>query len=121
MFQSQKVAHLVPIVNAHLFLNTDCRILLLINITQHNRNMTSCKIIKLAEICFPGKEVSLFQLAEAAMHSKVLEMNDDYIEPNFREWCESVIPDLASIEGKYGATKFLHLKEQFMQAFTSRQ
>jgi hypothetical protein len=58
-----------------------------------------------------GWEVTEDQLKEAAFHSGVLDVEDDYLEPDFRARCEAIIANPADVKPKYCVDAFLYLKE----------
>ncbi|CAB4034280.1 Hypothetical predicted protein, partial [Paramuricea clavata] len=60
-----------------------------------------------------GWEVTEDQLKEAAFHSGVLDVEDDYLEPDFRARCEAIIANPADVKPKDCVDAFLYLKEHF--------
>jgi hypothetical protein len=60
-----------------------------------------------------GLPVTEEQLREAAEQSGVLNVPDDFLEPNFRAECQSLIPDVTDIEPKKIQDAYMFLKENF--------
>lgn len=53
------------------------------------------------------------QLEEAAIVSGVLEIDDDFLEPEFRREGERIIPNSSETEPKNCAAAFMYLKSNF--------
>ena len=47
--------------------------------------------------------------------SKVLEIDKDFLEPEFRSRCEAIIPFPVQVEPDQRADAFVHLKQKFGQ------
>ena len=58
-----------------------------------------------------GWIVSEEQLEEAANESGVLSGNDDFLEPEFRQACERLIPKLEDIDPRDVQNAFIYLKQ----------
>lgn len=59
-----------------------------------------------------GWDISEGQLEEVANESGVLSVNDDFLEPEFRQACEEVIPTPADVDCKDVQNAFIYLKEK---------
>ncbi|XP_013403271.1 uncharacterized protein LOC106168664 [Lingula anatina] len=53
------------------------------------------------------------QLREVAEISGVLDVSDDFLEPDFRRRCERILPDIHEIEAKDFWRAYLYLKDNF--------
>ena len=62
-----------------------------------------------------GREVTEEQLKEAAFHAGVLDIEDDYLEPDFRARCEGIIPHPSDVEPNDCVDAFVYLKEHFIE------
>ena len=62
-----------------------------------------------------GWDVSEDELKEVAQYSNVLDSRSDYLEPDFREKCEKVIPFPADVEPNECIDAYLYLKQNMMQ------
>lgn len=60
-----------------------------------------------------GWHVSEDELEEVATESGVLNVSDDFLEPEFRQKCEEIIPNVDEIEPRDFQNAFLYLKENF--------
>jgi hypothetical protein len=60
-----------------------------------------------------GWEVTEDQLKEAAFHSGVLDVEDDYLEPDFRARCVAIIANPADVKPKDCVEAFLNLVVHF--------
>ena len=67
--------------------------------------------IGLMVIYILGWDVSEGQLEEVAIESGVLSINDDFLEPEFRQACEEVIPTPADVDCTDVQNAFIYLKE----------
>ena len=67
--------------------------------------------IGLMVIYILGCDVSEGQLEEVANESGVLSVNDDFLEPEFRQACEEVIPTPADVDCTDVQNAFIYLKE----------
>lgn len=57
-------------------------------------------------------------LRKVAEVSRVLEVDDDYIDVNFREQCKQIIEKPEEIESKNCVNAFIYLKEIYNQLNT---
>ena len=62
-------------------------------------------------MCVLGWDISEGQLEEVANESGVLSVNNDFLEPQFRQACEDVIPTPADVECRDVQNAFIYLKE----------
>lgn len=62
---------------------------------------------------FTGFPITEEQLQEAAIESGVLQMPEDYLNPNFREQCERLIPDHDTIKPHECRDAYMYLKQHF--------
>ena len=62
---------------------------------------------------FIGLHVSEEHLKEAVSHSNVLELPDDFLEPEFGTKCECLIPNREEIEAEDCKQAYLNLKANF--------
>ena len=53
------------------------------------------------------------QLQEVAIQSGVLGIEEDYLEPDFRNRCEQLIPNPKDIDSKECANSYVYLKTNF--------
>ena len=60
-----------------------------------------------------GLPVTEDQLADAAQRSCVLDIANDFLEPEFRAACEQIFPDPSEIEPADSADAFIFLKTKF--------
>ena len=65
---------------------------------------------------FLGWEVTDEQLREAAFHSGVLDIEEDYLDQDFRARCEAILADPTEVKPKDCVDVFLYLKEHFHTA-----
>jgi hypothetical protein len=63
-----------------------------------------------------GLPVTEDQLAEVAINSGVLDIAEDYLEPEFRAKCKQIIPDPSDVEPRDSAEAYKYLKEQFQNS-----
>jgi hypothetical protein len=61
-----------------------------------------------------GFEVSHSQLEEAAIQSGVLEWTDDYLEQEFREICQELLPNPEQVSPEDCVTADISLKERYV-------
>ena len=65
-------------------------------------------------VCLPkGFPVTEEQLEEAATHSGVLEVSDDYLPADVRAECERIIRDINTIKPEECKDAFLFLKQNY--------
>jgi hypothetical protein len=57
------------------------------------------------------------QLEEVANHSQIFEIEDDYLEPEFRERCEEIIPHPERIVPENCVNSFLYLKDNMPESY----
>ena len=55
------------------------------------------------------------QLKEVALHSGVLEVEEDFLDAEFRKKCEEIIPYPEKVEPSDCKYAFLYLKEKFRE------
>jgi hypothetical protein len=55
------------------------------------------------------------QLKEVALHSGVLEVEEDFLDAEFRKKCEEIIPYPQKFEPSDCKCAFLYLKEKFLE------
>ena len=61
-----------------------------------------------------GFEVSHSQLEEAAIQSGVLEATDDYLEQEFREICQELLPNPEQVSPEDCVAAYISLKERYV-------
>ena len=62
-----------------------------------------------------GWPVTEVELKEAALHSGVLQVEEDFLEATFRTKCEEIIPYPDQVQPNECKETFLYLKEKFME------
>ncbi|XP_028413083.1 uncharacterized protein LOC114541051 [Dendronephthya gigantea] len=62
-----------------------------------------------------GFHVTEDQLAEVAQHSGVLDLENDFLSPEMRQQCETIIPYPEKIESSDCAKAFLYLKRRYSE------
>ncbi len=66
-----------------------------------------------ADIFFAGLPITEEQLREVAEQSGVLNVPDDFLQPDFRAECQCLIPDVSEVEHKNIQDAYIFLKENF--------
>ena len=61
-----------------------------------------------------GWRVTEDQLKEAAMHFQVLDVKDDYLEPDFQTKCAEAIPHPDEVKANDCVDAFLYLKKCYV-------
>lgn len=74
-----------------------------------------CNRVLLKMPFFTGWPVTEDELKEAALHSGVLSVEDDFLDATFRSKCEEIIPYPNQVQPNECKDAFLHLKEKFME------
>lgn len=77
--------------------------------------VSSCNRVLLKIPFFTGWPVTEDELKEAALHSGVLSVEDDFLDATFRSKCEEIIPYPNQVQPNECKDAFLHLKEKFME------
>ena len=62
-----------------------------------------------------GWPVTEDELKEAALHSGVLSVEDDFLDATFRSKCEKIIPYPDQVKPNECKDAFLYLKEKFLE------
>ena len=65
---------------------------------------------------FQGFHVTEEQLQEAATQSGVLDIQEDFLEPHFRNQCERLIPDYNTTKPHECKDAYLYLRNHFNQS-----
>lgn len=72
-------------------------------------------LLRIYQIFFAELSVTQDQLKEVALHSGVLEVEEDFLDTEFRSKCEEIIPYPDKVEPSDCKNAFLYLKERFLE------
>ena len=109
MYQNEKFQRRTAILSVQ-----DCTLL---NVPTWIIVWTKCythKLLKYEYNALLGWVVSEDQLKEVATESGVLDVNDDFLTPQFRQACERVIPTPADVDPRDVQNAFIYLKQNIM-------
>ena len=62
-----------------------------------------------------GIRVSEDDLEQVAKLSNIFDNTDDYLQPEFRQKCQDIIPDVTEVQPSEAANAFLYIKANFPQ------
>ena len=65
-----------------------------------------------------GAENCAYYVTDAQLHevsdvSAVFEENDDYLDQEFRDYCDQILPNVLDLQPKDAAEAYIHLKASF--------